>query len=79
MKKNILLFDIDKKIIGFYNNKLKFEKKNNLKLIFMNIILFVIIFVLIFIILKLIFKISSNRKIRANELEENVIYKTLIK
>ena len=45
----------------------------------MNIILFVIIFVLIFIILKLIFKISSNRKIRANELEENVIYKTLIK
>ena len=79
LKKNILLFDIDKKIIGFYNNKLKFDKKNNLKLIFLNVVLFVIIFVLIFVILKLIFKISSNRKIRANELEENVIYKTLIK
>ena len=77
LKKNILLFDIDKKIIGFYNNKSKIEK-NNLKLIIINIMLFFIIFLLIFIIFKLISKIYSNRKIRANELEENIIYKTLI-
>ena len=69
--KNILVFDQNNKIIGFYT-----KTKRPFSLTF--IILILIIIILILIIISLIFYfyryIRSHRKIRANELDDNYDY-----
>ena len=62
--------------IGFYiDNINNFNDKNNSILINMKIILFVCLLVIGFLFYIIYFKLRGQRKIRANELEENIFYK----
>jgi len=78
MKKYQPVFEEEKKIIKFYvNNQLKYKNhKNKIKFILNLFFLFVILF-LTFLIIK--FYLNKPRKIHANELEENVEYKLILK
>ena len=78
LKKYLLLYNYDNKMIGFYNNERK--NKNNRKnllssyglSIFFNIFFAFIVIVLLFVFFRYYFK---NRRIRANELEDKFNYK----
>ena len=64
-----IIFDLDREIVGFYKN-IKNPRNNYLK-----IIIFVILVCIIGILLFKYYKIvKKNRKVRANELEENFDY-----
>ena len=78
MKKYQPVFEEEKKTIKFYvNNQLKYKNhKNKIKFILNLFFLFVILF-LTFLIIK--FYLNKPRKIHANELEENVEYKLILK
>ena len=78
MKKYQPVFEEEKKTIKFYvNNQLKFKNhKNKIKFILYLFFLFVILF-LTFLIIKIY--LNKPRKIHANELEENVEYKLILK
>ena len=78
MKKYQPVFEEEKKTIKFYvNNQLKFKNhKNKIKFILNLFFLFVILF-LTFLIIKIY--LNKPRKIHANELEENVEYKLILK
>lgn len=69
LKKYLTVFDLDRKIIGFYQD-VKIEKKDYIKLIII-IIFFCIILFLLFTYYNIV---KKKRKIRANELEENFDY-----
>ena len=69
MVKYQIIFDLDREIVGFYKN-IKNPRNNYLK-----IIIFVILVCIIGILLFKYYKIvKKNRKVRANELEENFDY-----
>ena len=76
LKKYRFVFDPEKKIIGIPNRnfiiKTKNLNKNQIIIIFLSLI--IIFMLLIFIKFCLILKNKINRKIRANELEENYEY-----
>ena len=78
MKKYQPVFEEEKKTIKFYvNNQLKYKNhKNKIKFILNLFFLFVILF-LTFLIIKIY--LNKPRKIHANELEENVEYKLILK
>ncbi len=71
--KYLINFNRDKKIIGFYiNDKIKDEKNYS---IFLKLFIISILVNVIILIICLYYKIvKKNKKIRANELEENFDY-----
>ena len=75
-KKYQLIFDKDKKTIGYYkiyNNNNNNDKKFRFNILFFFIV--ILIFIIIFLLYKIIFKKNSNtKKIRVNELKENYEY-----
>ena len=75
IKKYLIVFDIDKKIIGFYNNNIiNNNNKNNIFIyVFSYILLISIIIVLIFYIIRFIY-FKKNKRIFANELNEGIDY-----
>ena len=76
IKKYLIVFDIDKKIIGFYNNNniINNNKKNNIFIyVFSYVLLISIIIVLIFYIIRFIY-FKKNKRIFANELNEGIDY-----
>ena len=73
-KKFLMVFDQDKKQIGFYIKEGKNKIKNNNNIIII-IIMISFIFVLILFVYKLFIK-KNKRKIKANELEDNYEYKS---
>ena len=76
LKKYRIVFDPEKKIIGIPNRNfiIKTEHLNKNQIIIIFLILIIIFMFLIFIKFCLILKNKINRKIRANELEENYEY-----
>ena len=74
-KKFLMVFDYDKKQIGFYIKEGKNKIKNNNNNIIIIIIIISFIFVLILFVYKLFIK-KNKRKIKANELEDNYEYKS---
>jgi len=71
--KYMINFNQDKKIIGFYVNE-EIIKENNNKLIF-KLLIISILFGFIFFLISMYYIIfKKNRKIRANELEDNIDY-----
>ena len=69
-KKFNMIFNQEKKIVGFYSDFNKI-KKNYDKIIII-FLLICLVFCLLFFIFKIYFK--KNKKIRANELEDNYVY-----
>ena len=71
LKKYLITFDQDKKLFGFYK---KFKDKKSFFTLstFFVFFLIIVIFILFIILFKYINK--KPRKIRANELEENIDY-----
>jgi len=67
-----MVFNQDKKIVGFYSDYNKI-KKNYDKIIIIFLLIFLIV-CLLFFINKIYFK--KNKKIRANELEDNFLYES---
>ena len=79
LRKYLLVFDLDKKIIGFYNNKIKIEgigKGKKLKTFFVICLLLFIIGEGIFI---YFYYRRKNRKVRAYELDEGIDYENVNK
>ena len=76
LQKNLLIFNQDKKQIGFYKNN---KSKKNILILIQIFIIFFCVFIII-ILLHFMKKILVNkRKIKANELEENFEYSSIIK
>lgn len=75
IKKYLIVFDLDKKIIGFYNNNIiiKNGKNNIFFYVFWYIFLIGIIIVLVFYILRFVY-FKKNKRIIANELNEGIYY-----
>ena len=71
LKKYIFIFDNDRKIFGFYK---KIKEKENLLSLFtiMILILLIIIIILSIILIRYIYK--KPKRIRANELEDDIDY-----
>ena len=68
--KNILVFDQNYKIIGFYTK----TKKFNFIFIFPTLLIILLIAIIILLIFYFYRYIRSHRKIRANELDDNFDY-----
>ena len=78
MKKYQPIFEEEKKIIRFYiNNQINY-KNHKIKIKFLLNLFFLFIFLLLTILL-IKYNLNKPRKIRANELEENVEYKLILK
>ena len=74
-KKYFGFFEKEKKIFGFYQNKIKPSKNNNNKiLIRLLIIVIIIAIILAYFMIKFLILIKNKRKIRANELQDNYDY-----
>ena len=73
-KKFLMVFDYDKKQIGFYVKEGKSKIKNNNNKINIIIIIFIIL-ILILLVYNFFFR-KNTRKIKANELEDNYEYKS---
>jgi hypothetical protein len=72
LQKNLLIFNQEKKQIGFYikNNK----NNKNIFILFQTLIIFLCVFIIIFLLFLIKKILSKQRKIKANELEENFDY-----
>ena len=73
LKKYLFVFDQDKKIIGYYKNKENIHDNSQLYLKILLLFSFIIIIVLLYYFIHHLFFIKK-RKIRANELEDNIDY-----
>ncbi len=78
MKKYQPIFEEEKKIIRFYINNQISYKNHKLKIKFLLNLFFLFVFLLLTILL-LKYYLNKPRKIHANELEENVEYKLILK
>ena len=72
LQKNLLIFNQEKKQIGFYLNNNKNNK--NIFILFQTLIIFLCVFIIIFLLFFIKKILSKQRKIKANELEENFDY-----
>ena len=73
LKKYLFVFDQDKKIIGYYHNKENIDDYSHFYLKILLLFSFIIIIVLLYYFIHHLFFIKK-RKIRANELEDNIDY-----
>ena len=76
-KKYLIVFDIERKLLGFYlnNENIIFDNNNNNKYYYYsNILIFILTLFIIFLLFFIKKKIKNNKKIRANELQENIDY-----
>ena len=73
-QKYTLVFNQDKRTIGFYNNFSKNNVKNILKWIFLMILVIIILLLMINLRYKTILKLFKSKRIQANELEEETYY-----
>lgn len=75
-KKYLIVFDIERKLLGFYlnNENINFNINNNKYYYYSNILIFILTLFIIFLLFFIKKKIKNNKKIRVNELEENIDY-----
>ena len=73
LRKYLFVIDQDKKVIGYYDNKKNIYNNNQLYLKILLLFSFIIIIVLLYYFIHHLFFIKK-RKIRANELEDNIDY-----
>ena len=73
LKKYFIVFDVERKLLGFYLNNNIFDN-NNKFYYYSNILIFILTLFIIFLLFFIKKNIKNNKKIRANELKENIDY-----